>query len=61
MARKVVTCSVCLRKDLLEKVDKLTHKLDVSRSKAMSIILREYFEKEGNICRTKEESENAQL
>lgn len=58
MARKVVTCSVCLRKDLLENVDKLSYKLDVSRSKAMSIILREYFEKEGVKCRTKVENEN---
>lgn len=60
MARKVSTCSVCMRKDLWEKIDNFSYKLDVSRSKALSIILADYFEKEETQCRTREESEAEQ-
>lgn len=60
MARKVVTGSICMRKDLWEKVDNFSYKMDVSRSKVMAIILADYFEKEETQCRIKEESENVQ-
>lgn len=58
--RKVVTGSVCMRRDLWEKVDNFSRKLDVSRSKALSIILTDYFERGVSICLTKEEREAEQ-
>lgn len=46
MARKVQTCSICLVKAIWEYIDKKALQWDVSRSKAIAIIIKNYMDNE---------------